>query len=387
MKNIIAISITNRNAPVEIRKSLSFTKRRQVEILRELTAGPADEAAVISTCNRTEFYIVSGSDNEKVLLDYVCELAQCRVEKYLNIYKNDDAVRHLFMIAPGLESMVIGEDQILGQVKSAIELARENKSAGIYLNTLFRLAVTAAKKVKTNTKLSEIPVSVATIAVKACMEELGTLNGKKILLIGATGQLGKIILKDIISAADAEIYAVLRSRMPADEASYKDCELVDYARRYKYIDSADCIISATSSPHYTLTSDRIRENIKNRKKRVFIDLAVPSDIEPCDDTDCVYYSIDTLERLAEENNRRKMKEAKKAEAMLPEYIDEFETWQIFFENRGIIWQLCEACGESFKQRMFSIKSEKNPEKFRHFIENAFYMLSGELTELAEVKRK
>ncbi len=358
--NLTVISVTNKTAPLEIRRRLSFTKRRRAEFMREICGIAAKEVVMISTCNRTELYAVSEADIEDKLIGYISSEADIGKE-YLRIYKNRSAVEHLFRITPGLESMVIGEDQILGQVKDALVFAQEHGFSGAYLNTLFRLAVTAAKRVKTDTKLSEIPVSVATIAVKACIRELGTLDDKRILMIGATGQMGGIVLKDILAVSKPEIYATIRTRACETDIA-EQCRLIDYEERYDHIDAADCIISATASPHYTLTSDKLNRSVKTQKKRVFIDLAVPSDIEYCDGM--VYYGIDDLEQLAAENNRRKEAEAKKAEAILPEYINEFEAWRLFYESREKILPL----SDKEKKYLYKIKSEKNPIKLANALE-------------------
>lgn len=357
--DITIISITNKTAPLNIRQCLSFTKRRQIELLHQIKSVFGVETVIVSTCNRTEFYF-AGDTNIQELLNFVCSLAKTDVKKYLVTYSGDDAVRHLFMITPGLKSMVIGEDQILGQVRDAVTLSRENNCIGIYFNTLFRLAITAAKKIKTDTKLSEIPVSVATIAVQACIKELGTLNNKNILVTGASGHIGKIVLQNISAVSDAKIYITSRSRTPV----VTEGNIIEYNNRYNYADKADCIISATSSPHYTYTAEMLRQSIKTDKKRVFLDLAVPPDIEKYNG--CIYYCIDDLSQLSAQNNIKKQAEAQKAEQMLDEFINEFIVWRLFYENSDIVEKYKKQY-DNYMDMLYKIKAQKNPDKFKAFL--------------------
>ena len=193
---LLAVSISHENTPISIREKVSFTKKKQAEILKYIKQNIAEECVLLSTCNRCEFYLAGYNIKDK-FIDCLVSLTDEFVKKYISIYEGDDCSRHLALTASGLKSMILGEDQILGQVKDAHEFAKEHLCCGKYLNTLFRISVTGAKKVKTETLLSKTPVSAATIAIKQCQNILGTLNNKNILIIGANGFTGRRILNDL----------------------------------------------------------------------------------------------------------------------------------------------------------------------------------------------
>lgn len=203
------LSISHKTAPLEIRRLFAFTQEQQERLgLTFLKEGGVQECVVIATCNRTEIYVYAADSGrrqnlfqrlQQILLREAGALKTEHIADYLRFYQDEKAVRHLFSVTAGLDSMVVGEDQILGQVKKAHEQARETGTAGKYLNTLFRYAVTCAKKIKTETDLSKSSVSTATLAIKAAEEVLGDLAGKKVLVIGGTGQIGSIVLKNLYS--------------------------------------------------------------------------------------------------------------------------------------------------------------------------------------------
>ena len=207
---LLAVSISHENTPISIREKVSFTKKKQAEILKYIKQNIAEECVLLSTCNRCEFYLAGYNMKDK-FIDCLVSLTDEFVKKYISIYEGDDCSRHLALTASGLKSMILGEDQILGQVKDAHEFAKEHLCCGKYLNTLFRISVTGAKKVKTETLLSKTPVSAATIAIKQCQSILGTLNDKNILIIGASGKTGSIVLKDLLSLDGVNIYATSRT--------------------------------------------------------------------------------------------------------------------------------------------------------------------------------
>ena len=247
---LLAVSISHENTPISIREKVSFTKKKQAEILKYIKQNIAEECVLLSTCNRCEFYLAGYNMKDK-FIDCLVSLTDEFVKKYISIYEGDDCSRHLALTASGLKSMILGEDQILGQVKDAHEFAKEHLCCGKYLNTLFRISVTGAKKVKTETLLSKTPVSAATIAIKQCQNILGTLNNKNILIIGASGKTGSIVLKDLLSLDSVNIYAT--SRTHDGIINHIDGAItVDYDKRYDNLDMYDAVISATSSPHIVL---------------------------------------------------------------------------------------------------------------------------------------
>lgn len=337
--NIHVCGINYKAAPVDVRERLSFGPEEQKPVLARIKElQDVSECVLLSTCNRTEVYVYSESDcfNSSVIENRICEIKGLNpydFKKYFYFYSGLNAVRHLFKVASGLDSMVLGEDQILGQVKAAQDTAHEAGTSQVILNTLFREAVTAAKKVKTSTGLSKKPVSISTLAVKLVSDAFeGKLQDKTALIIGA-GKIGSITLKNLISAGVGRIYVTNRSHGRASELlnHYPNLGLIDYQNRYSLMNEADIIISSTSSPHYTITRDMLEKTITDEKKRIFVDLAVPRDIDEDirNIKGVMYYNIDHLRETARENADGKLLEAIKAEQILDEFIIEFEKWYGF----------------------------------------------------------
>lgn len=342
------ISISHKIAPLHVREMFAFTKEQQEEMMRRMTdCLEVSECVVLSTCNRTEMYVYSESGSEGVVFnrmeDVLLECAGAQEEEdignYLLFFHGKKAIQHLFEVAAGLDSMVIGEDQILGQVKEAHKQAGAIGVTGVYLNTFFRMAVTSAKKVKTDTDLSRTSVSTATLAIKVAEEALGSLRGKKVMIIGATGKIGGIVLMNMLSLNGPEVYVTTRSnKVISTKHGQNNFLTIEYEDRYDYIDAMDVIISATSSPHYTLTCSRLRKCMRSNKPRVFVDLAVPMDIESrvSDIGGVAYYNIDDFTRIAKENNQKKLQEARAATGILEEYELQFEQWMVFQKSLPIM---------------------------------------------------
>lgn len=338
--NIYISGVNYKTTPLELREQLSFTASQQKTFLGEaFKLSGVNECVLVSTCNRTEIYIYSEDSNysndiiEKLLCD-IKGINRSGFKKYFYQYSGIKAVRHLFKVTCGLDSLVLGEDQILGQVKSAHELARElNTSSGV-LNTLFRQAVTAAKKVKTNTEISKNSLSIGSLAIKL-VENLykGELRDKTAMIIGA-GKIGSIALKHLHSKGIGKLLVTNRSSHGKIEdlsKLYRNVAAIDYNNRYSGLDECDIVISSTSSPHYTITRDMLEKSLYAKKKRVFIDLAVPRDIDVDikDIMGVLYFNIDDLKVTAEDNVDKRMSEAVLAEGMVNEYVDEFEKWYEF----------------------------------------------------------
>ena len=365
------ISISHKIAPLHIREMFAFTKEQQEDMMRKMTDHlEVSECVVLSTCNRTEMYVYSESESkgyvfnlmEEVLLNAAGAGDEEEVGNYLLFFHGKKAIQHLFQVAAGLDSMVIGEDQILGQVKTAHQQAREIGTTGVYLNTFFRMAVTGAKKVKTDTDLSKTSVSTATLAIKVAEESLGSLKGKKVMIIGATGKIGGIVLMNLLSLGEAEVYVTTRSnKVISTIHGQNDYIMIEYEDRYDYIDAMDVVISATSSPHYTLTCGKMKKSLKTEKPRVFVDLAVPMDIESKVITlgDISYFNIDDFTRIAKENNQKKLEEAKAASGILDEYELQFEQWMVFQKSLPIMARV--------RDNFMKVTEHKGVEKaFDHF---------------------
>ncbi|MGN8799589.1 glutamyl-tRNA reductase [Candidatus Merdisoma sp. HCP28S3_D10] len=391
--SIRLISISHKTAPLEVRELFAFTKEKQAELGRILREeGGAAESVIIATCNRTEIYTYfdAAQDKKKNVFTRLQELILREsgavalkedVSDYLRFYQDRKAVHHLLSVTAGLDSMVVGEDQILGQVKQAHGLAQETGNSGKYLNTLFRYAVTCAKRIKTDTELSKTSVSTATLAVKAAEEAFGgSLEGKNVMVIGGTGQIGGIVLKNLYSLKGLRIYSTLRNVTLTHDAHRKSESdtVIDYKERYDYIDDMDVIISATASPHYTLTGTKVKERLRTDKTRVFVDLAVPVDIEEsiAEFPHTFFYNMDDFTELAEANNRAKKEAVQQAGEILEEYEEDFMCWMIFQQAVPRLqevkqWMEEEAekkgFGKAIDKLFYRIRENADPEELEAFV--------------------
>lgn len=373
------LSVSYKTTPLAIRSLFAFNEEQQERILEELCGQEwIEEAVVLSTCNRMEVYCYSKREDKasQIFEQMLCIIATAagagKVENlrdYILLYQGQNAVHHLFCVTAGLDSMVIGEDQILGQVKQAHEFSHMRNRCGTYLNTLFRYAVTCSKKIKTDTVLSKTSVSTATLALKAAEHELGTLQGKKLMIIGASGKIGQIVLKNAGCIKGLSICVTSRQHTPGiASGGHMEYEVIPYDERYEYMDDMDAVLSATSSPHYTVTKNHLEKHLHTEKQRVFVDLAVPMDIEPTVEdmpfTRC--YNIEDMKELARQNNEKKKADLKEADKILDEYEEQFSRWMLFQTHRTQL--------ERLKQEILSDAGEKGLETA---VNHLFYRIREE----------
>lgn len=378
---IYLLSLSHKTTPLNIRSLFSYSPEQQERLLsRLITGGIADEAVVLSTCNRMEIYcyVTDDKDGRRILEAMesaavsvagaagAAAMADMDIGRYMRRFHNQKAIHHLFQVTAGLDSMVIGEDQILGQVKQAYEFSRERGYCKTYLNTLFRDAVTGAKKVKTDTLLSKTPVSTASLAVKAAQQVLGGLEGRKMMIIGATGKIGNIVLKNVQGIKNLDIYVTMRSHAAVEKLGYGlHYTAVDFEARYQILDEMDVVLSATSSPHYTITMAQAKTSLVTPKQRVFLDLAVPPDVEESigQMANTWYYNIEDMAELASQNNEKKQAEIKTADQIIEEYETQFTKWMLFQDGRSEL--------DVMKATMMQEASEKGMETA---INHLFYRL-------------
>ena len=383
---IQVISMNYKIASDALRSKFAFSKEQQLRILKQLKKEGIKEAVILNTCNRTEAYCAGMEDGkafqimERILLEEAGVQNQSGVKECMLRFCKEGAIHHLFMVAAGLYSLVLGEDQILGQVKQAYFFSKELGYCSTTFNQLFRLAITAAKKVKTQTMLSKTSVSTASLALKQAKEALGELENKKLMIIGATGDIGSILLKDAFSIKKLQIFVTMRSN-PSHELHSKkqDFTIVDYEKRYQYMEQMDVIISATKSPHYTVTKEQLSKHISCEKKRVLIDLAIPQDIEEAvkELPFVTYFSMEAMEGLAKENNKKKESYVPEAKELLREYEEEFIKGYLYRENKESLDRVKQNILKSqqednleqqMERLLFLIKKESSKEEFSHFID-------------------
>ena len=325
------ISISHKTAPINVRELFSFTQEEQVAFGKiVLQESNISGCVIVSTCNRSEIYF-SGEDNavfvmERIISKYKNINKEDR-SKYCHIYSDKGAIKHLFRVTCGLDSMVLGEDEILRQVKESYIRALENNITSNELNMVFQGALNSSKLIKTDTKFSKTPVSIGTLTANEVINFLQKNKAQNVLIVGVTGKIGSIVAKNLSCKEGINIVGTSRKHNTYDE-SIIDCQnirKVNYEERYKYLEEADVIVSATTSPHYTFTFNEVSKILQaNRKNRLFIDLAVPGDIDVEIRTikEVEVLNIDYFEKAAEKNNLIKLKEIDKVELILSSKVDE-----------------------------------------------------------------
>lgn len=319
------ISISHKTAESAERERCFIPKERRDDFLREIAAvDGVEQCVLVTTCNRTEIYVQGEGSCFRNLEEVMARAAGSDGEWVRGLarrYQGRRALHHLFRVVCGMESMVIGEDEILGQVRDAYGHAKEAGYTGYELNCVFQAALACAKRVKTETMISKTSVSVATLAANEVFRM--PLPHKTVLLMGSSGQMGGIILKDLLSQDNIRIIATVRSHNGLMQSGSPRVENVTYQERYAYLEAADAVISATSSPHYTLTAGRVQKSIKTKKERLFLDISMPPDMdaEIGKLEQCRLVSLDDMKELAEGNNRLKRQALADAEEILEEELE------------------------------------------------------------------
>ncbi len=362
------ISISHKTAKSMERQRCFIPKERTEDFLREIMAlDGVEQCVVLSTCNRTEIYVQGEGNRFKGLEAVMAEASGSDGEWIRSLarrYQGRKALGHLFRVVCGMESMVIGEDEILGQARDAYMYAKEAGYTGYELNSVFQAALTCAKRVKTQTMISKTSVSVATLAANEIFRL--PVQHKTVLLMGSSGQMGGIILKDLLSQENIRIITTVRSHNGRYQSLDPRVENVDYRNRYDYLEEADAVVSATSSPHYTLTAGRVREAVGTPKARLFLDISMPPDLdaEIAAIENCRLVSLDDINRLAEENNRLKQQAIMDAEEILSEELEKLCKVLVFhrFIEKDSRW----------KERYEEYSAEKLIYKLRDGLDSASF---------------
>lgn len=275
---IVMSSLEHHLAPIDLREALSFTATHVQRLDRRIAQLPNIHGCVIlSTCNRTEIYLCCEEVCHPGQL--LCHAAGVEFAPFSAAFvtrQGGDAVEHLMQVAAGLRSRVWGEDQILAQVKRAITLSREAEAAHPMLETLFRAAISAGKEVRSSVRLTTLPTSAASQGVELLRQHLGSLEGRKVLVIG-NGEMGKLSAR-LLHQAGCRVMVTLRTYRHGETVVPSGCEAQPYDHRFALMDGVDILVSATASPHYTVTVEQLAEVA--HLPQVMLDLAIPRDIEP-----------------------------------------------------------------------------------------------------------
>jgi len=336
---LLAFGINHKTAPVEIREKVAFAPEKMEQALHEcVNNGEVAEAAIVSTCNRTELYF-SLLDNTvtkndiSLLLEWFCQyhhLNKEEVEPYIYLHSNNDAVQHILRVASGLDSLVLGEPQILGQIKDAYSTANAAGTIGRQLNRLFQHTFSVAKQVRTDTAIGANPVSVAFAAVSLSKRIFANLSEHSALLIGA-GETTELVAQHLANQGVKKIIVANRTVERAQTLANKfEGEAIALSDMPERLVEADIIIASTASQLPILGKGAVERALKLRKHRpmFMVDIAVPRDIEPEVGTlDDVYlYTVDDLHEVIEEGRNSREEAAKQAEEIIENQVEHFMGW-------------------------------------------------------------
>lgn len=330
--NFFVIGVNHKTAPVEVRERFAIPEAQLPDALRQLTEVPGvEEGMIVSTCNRVEI-IARGKNGSCDLRGFVRKyygVESDQYDRYLFEHRGKDAVRHLFRVASSLDSMVVGEPQILGQVKEAYAVARAVGAVQSELDALLTRSFAVAKKVRSETAVASSSVSVASVAVELAQKIFGELSGKSICLVGA-GKMCELAARHLIAHGAGKIYVANRTFERAVGLARKfNGEPVSFDKIYETVEKADIIISSTGAPHAIFRKEHGEHFLKVRKNRpmFFIDIAVPRDIDPkLNDLDGIFvYDIDDLQQVVSSHLGDRRREADRAEALVADEVDRFES--------------------------------------------------------------
>lgn len=359
--NIVVLGVNHNTADVGIRERLHFSNSQIPEALKLLQerCPEVQEKVILSTCNRVEIYAslddAEGVNGLKQFLYQYHEIPGDSLEKSLYLYELDKAVGHLFRVSSSLDSMLVGEPQILGQVKKAYEIARDHNATGRVLNQLFEKAFSVAKRVRTETGIAENAVSVGYAAVELAKKIFGTLEGKSVMLIGA-GEMIELASKNLLSGGIQTVFVSNRNFARAVElAESLGGNAIRFDNLESELDRFDIVISSTGSPKYIVKKEVVEKAMQNRRHRpmFFIDIAVPRDIDPVvNQIENVYlYDIDDLKTAVEANRREREREADKAEEIVSMEVCRFLSWLDSLETYPTIAALREKAEEIRKSEL------------------------------------
>ena len=333
--HILTLGLNHRTAPIEIREWFAAAPAFQRKVLSQLTERCGlPEAALLSTCNRWEIY--AACDTGKSLEGAFAFLAEVhgvdpvRLKPHLYEFSDGDAVQHLFGVACGIDSLVIGESQILKQVRDALEMAQENGSARLLLNEIFQRSLRVGKRARTETDIGRGRLSVGTAAVELACQIFDSLDSRSALLIGA-GKMGELTAQYLVDSGIGRLYVT--NRTPERARSLARCidgEAVDFADLAVKLQEVDVVISSTAAPGFVIPAGQMRQTMRQRRSRplFLIDIAVPRDIDPqVRDLDNVFlFDIDDLKQVVESNRGEREVEVLKVQQLIREEIHDFLLW-------------------------------------------------------------
>ncbi|HVI40206.1 MAG TPA: glutamyl-tRNA reductase [Anaerovoracaceae bacterium] len=348
------VGIDHNKASIEYRELFSFTKAGAVDAMRHLRERyPIEGCVLLSTCNRTELWISAESDLSPYQM--LCSLRGTNAGQYRDLFierEGEKAAMHLLELSCGLDSKIFGEDQIISQVREAIVLAQKHHCTDMVLEKVFQTAIGAAKKVKSQVQLAEADGSTALQVVSLLKEKLGDIRGITCFMIG-NGKMGQLICNTLLTHG-ATVKMTLRKTMhgihSTESAIPEGCIMIPYEDRIRELASSNVVISATRSPHYTLKKNEV-EGYLNKEPSIWIDLAVPRDIEP-EVGSLEGITLFDIDHLAKEESRAKNDNSREAAMkILQEYLDELKQWFAFRERVPEIQDIVRLSVEDVSKRL------------------------------------
>lgn len=323
--------VNHKSAPVEVRERLAFDETSLAEALNALKRRPGFcEGMILSTCNRVEVALTceDGPGNGLAVDEFLAEMRHLQrdfVTPHLYRFEDGDAVRHLFRVAASLDSMVVGEPQILGQLKAAYAAAKEHGAVSGFLDVVVTRAFNVAKRVRSETEIGANAVSVSYAAVELAREIFGSIKDKKVMIVGA-GKMSESAARHLKRNGVTQIFVTNRTyERAAEMAQLFDGKIVEYNKFIGFLPEVDIVIASSGAPHYIITRDEMKKVIETRKNRpmFLIDIAVPRNVEPSiNQLDNVFlYDIDDLQRVVDTNLQGRMDSAEEAEAIIKEEVE------------------------------------------------------------------
>ncbi|HEY6189814.1 MAG TPA: glutamyl-tRNA reductase [Pyrinomonadaceae bacterium] len=334
--SIVLVGVNHKTAPVAVRERLAFSDEACAEGLRALVDGEVvREGLIVSTCNRVEVLTATGTQHAREGTERITRfLSEIRsipyedINKHLYTHADDEAVRHVFRVTSSLDSMVVGEPQVLGQVRRAYSLAVESGTAGRVLNRLVHHAFHVAKRVRSETGIAASAVSISYMAVELGRKIFGSLKGQTVLLIGA-GEMAELAARHLVNAGAARVMVANRTNETAQKlAAEFGGEAVDFAQLTSRLAEADIVICSTGATEYVLTPRMAREALERRRNRpaFLIDISVPRNIDPAvgEISNLFVFDIDDLEAFIASNIREREREAERAELIVESEVMQFQ---------------------------------------------------------------
>jgi glutamyl-tRNA reductase len=334
--SFLVVGLSHRTAPIEVREKLAFNREEAGEVAARLRTIPGvDEGVLLSTCNRTEVFVAPqpGLSHEAIvarvrdLLSAARAIEPRALDQYLYAHQGADAVRHLFRVACSLDSMMVGEPQILGQVKDAYAAGSEAGALGPRLELLMQRAFAVAKRVRTTTQIARNPVSISYAAADLAAKIFGTLENRSVMVLGA-GKMASLAVRHLVASGVRSVYVASRTFHHAQHlAAEFNGHPVTFDRFKEHLAEVDIVVSSTAAPHYVLRKEDGQRFMKERRGRpiFFVDIAVPRDIDPSlNDLDNLFlYDIDDLQRVVDAGLEERRREAVIAEGIVEEEVRHF----------------------------------------------------------------